>query len=117
MNTLERETKDIQVATRQTAKELSDHVSYDLSPSEHVWNALEEAVNDTAPPQETPATVGASEVSGAELTGETAAVSPSETTETPTEANPEVAGLEGTVPRGASQPQAEESEPEKPVNS
>jgi sec-independent protein translocase protein TatA len=94
IQTLERENQVIQNTTRETAKELADHASYDLAPASTMWNPLEEeaaaiseAVNaagsssalDTAQTQDIPAPVGASEVPGAELS----------------------VGMEGTVPRSA----------------
>lgn len=96
MHTLERENQSLQTTARQTAREIADHASYDILPSETVWNPLEPETHmppalESAPPQETPATVGASEVSGAEQqpTTEVAAADP----------EPETPGVEGTVPR------------------
>ncbi len=118
MHTLERESKEIQSTTRQTAREIADHASYDMVPSATMWNPLEEAVQEasavleSASSQETPATVGASEVSGAESTGtETAAAIPA-------------VGIEGTVPRGSAlepvqevaQDVVTEAKPEQPAN-
>ena len=95
MNTLERESQDIHATTRQTAREIADHASYDMVPSATMWNPLEEAITETSKElesamQDTPAPVGASEVSGAESTG-TAEVA----------AAPVPVGIEGTVPRGS----------------
>jgi TatA/E family protein of Tat protein translocase len=97
MHTLERETQDIQVTARQTAREIADHASYDLAPSENLWNALENVVNEPAPVQEQNPEyyVGASEVSGAESTVEAAVT-----------AEP----AEHPVPAG-------ETEPERPISS
>lgn len=123
MHTLERESQEIQSTTRQTAREIADHASYDMVPSATMWNPLEEAVQEASavlesaaspenPAQEIPATVSASEVSGAESTGtETAAAVPA-------------IGIEGTVPRGSAlEPVAEvaqdvvtEAKPEQPAN-
>jgi len=102
MNTLERESQDIHATTRQTAREIADHASYDMVPSATMWNPLEEAITETSKElesamQETPATVGASEVSGAESTG-TAEVA----------AAPVHPGIEGTVPRGSAPERLEE---------
>jgi TatA/E family protein of Tat protein translocase len=82
MQTLERENQSIQQTTRDTVKELA---SYEMPGPETMWNPLEQVLEDeaeaieTAQTQELPAPVGASEVSGAELS----------------------AGIEGTVPRSA----------------
>ena len=123
MQTLERESQDIHSTTRQTAREIADHASYDMVPSATMWNPLEEAVQEASavlesaavqeiPTQEAPATVSASEVSGAESTG------------TETAAAPVHPGIEGTVPRGSAPVATEElaqevpaePKPEQPVN-
>jgi len=113
MHTLERESQSIQTATRQTAREIADHVSYDIVPSETMWNPLEEVMKeeinlDPTPAiesatnvvseQEHTALVGASEVSGAESTPtvEVASTEP---------ALPIIkAATEGTIPRSGSLP-------------
>lgn len=96
MHNLDRETQSLQTTTRQTAREIADHASYGILPSETVWNPLEPETHappalEPAPPQESPATVGASEVSGAEQqpVTEVAVAEP----------EPETPGVEGTVPR------------------
>jgi sec-independent protein translocase protein TatA len=107
MQTLERENQSIQATTRQTAREIADHVSYDIAPSETMWNPLEEVMHEkidldptpaietasTQEQQQLPAPVGASEVSGAESTaepqGEAASIETAHV------------GIEGTVPRGS----------------
>lgn len=101
MQTLERENQSIQQTTRETARELADHVSYDLSPSETVWNppqleASSDSANETAPVQEQNPDlyVGASEVQGAES-------QPAEELAEVSDAQMELPGLEGTVPRSA----------------
>jgi sec-independent protein translocase protein TatA len=101
MHTLERENQSIQATTRETAREIADHVSYDIVPSDTMWNPLEGALNDvhsaveTATTQELPAPVGASEVSGAEstLAAESAPALPSIKRAT-----------EGTISRSGSMP-------------
>ena len=106
MHTLERETQSLQSTTRQTAREIADHASYDILPSETVWNPLEAESHsvpalESAPPQENPASVGASEVSGAESqpASEVAQIaSEKDEPETPGIEGP---GIEGTVPRSA----------------
>lgn len=102
MNTLERESQEIHTTTRQTAREIADHASYDMLPSATMWNPLEETIAETSKElesamQETPAPVGASEVSGAESTG-TAEVA----------AEPAHTGIEGTVARGSAPEALEE---------
>lgn len=106
MHTLERENESIVQTTRQTAREIADHASYDILPSETMWNPLDEETQRQANPflhdtpaiesasstpteQETPAPVGASEVSGAESSG----------TETATATAPTPSALEGRVAR------------------
>ena len=114
MHTLERETQSIQTATRQTAREIADHVSYDIVPSETMWNPLEEVMKeeinlDPTPAiesatnvvseQEHPALVGASEVSGAESTP---------TAEIASTALPTIKAATETVARSASLPEVAE---------
>ena len=105
MQTLERENQSLQASTRETAKEIYDHATYELPPAETIWNPLEphngdqlitspqtpassETSNSTATE---PSTVDASAVSGVESNGavEEAVSSPPEP----------VPALEGTVPR------------------
>lgn len=104
MNTLERESQEIHTTTRQTAREIADHASYDMVPSPTMWNPLEEAITETSKElesamQDTPAAVSASEVSGAESTGTEVAAAP--VTPEPVPAAPAPVGIEGTVPRGS----------------
>jgi sec-independent protein translocase protein TatA len=127
MNTLERESQEIHTTTRQTAREIADHASYDMVPSPTMWNPLEEAITETSKElesamQDTPAAVSASEVSGAESTGTEVAAAP---VPEPVPAAPEHVGIEGTVPRGSVAAsasmeelvqEAAESGTEKPVN-
>ena len=92
MQTLERENQSLQQATRETAREIGNIASYDHPPVDSAWNPL-----DQEPTATQPATVGASEVSGAESNGtspETASAEPAP-------------ALEGTVPRGAVAPETE----------
>jgi sec-independent protein translocase protein TatA len=98
MHTLERETQSLQSTTRQTAREIADHASYDILPAETVWNPLESESHpvpalESASPQENPAPVGASDVLGAES-------QPAIEVAT-AEGEPETPGIEGTVPRSA----------------
>ncbi len=104
MQTLERETQ-IKETTREVQRQIAD-ATYDALPPQSMWNPLEdvmkEEINLDAPPDatpaietastqespETPAPVGASEVSGAEST-EPATIETAHV------------GLEGTVPRGS----------------
>jgi sec-independent protein translocase protein TatA len=110
MHTLERETQSLQSTARQTAREIADHASYDILPSETVWNPLEPERHsapalEPAPAQDTPATVGASEVLSAEsqpATTEVAQLASAEKDEA------EPVGIEGTVPRSA---------PDRPIHS
>lgn len=103
MQTLERENQSLHQTTRETARELADHVSYGLAPAETVWKSLEAGLDDSATAHETapvqeqnPALyVGASEVPGAES-------QPVETVaEAADDAQMSLPGLEGTVPRSA----------------
>ena len=91
MHTLERENQSIQDTTREAAREIAD-ATYHALPEPTMWNPLEEVLKDEpasiiepAPTQET-ATVGASEVSGAEL---------------PAASAPAITPAVGTVPRSA----------------
>ena len=98
MQTLERENQSIQASTSETAKQIYDHASYEISPPESIWNPQDP--NATATP---PSTVSASEVQGAEST-EIAT-----TPEAPAEPTVQTAimepapiaphAIEGTVPR------------------
>lgn len=122
MQTLERESQEIHTTTRQTAREIADHASYDMVPSATMWNPLEEAIKETsavlesASSQETPASVSASEVAGAESTG-------TETAAAPVQAEITHTGMEGTIPRGSApqvleelaQDVVTEAKPEQPA--
>ena len=116
MHTLERENQSIQASTRETAKEIYDHATYEVPPAESIWNPLEQnLLESNVDQQETatqPSTVGASEVKGAEST-ETPAASEVLAAETHTDgvqtavAEEPVAiatgAIEGTVPRSGGQ--------------
>src|ERR1044071_2266649 len=47
MHTLEREHLDLQNTTRQTAREIADHASYEIVPSATTWNPLEAEMSET----------------------------------------------------------------------
>src|SRR3954462_9822590 len=47
MHTLEREHLDLQNTTRQTAREIADHASYEIVPSATTWNPLEPEFSET----------------------------------------------------------------------
>lgn len=91
MHSLERENQSLQQATRDVAREITTEVSYEHPPADSAWNPL-----DQEPTATQPATVGASEVSGAESNGTTPATATAEP----------APAIEGTVPRGAAQPEA-----------
>ncbi len=102
MQTLERENQSLHQTTRETARELSDHISYGLAPAETVWKSLEAGLDDSATAHETapvqeqnPALyVGASEVQGADS-------QPVEEVAEAPDTQMSLPGLEGTVPRSA----------------
>ena len=100
MQTLERENQSIQESTKEAAKEIYDHATYEVPPAESIWNPLQEQIdlNETATQ---PSTVGASEVLSAESTETATAVAEPEAS-----AEPAVAvtpAIEGTVPRSGAQ--------------
>jgi sec-independent protein translocase protein TatA len=91
MHTLERENLSLHQATKDVARSIYDQVTYDHPPAESAGSPLE--IESTATE---PATVGASEVSGAESNGTTP-----EAENLSAEAAPvTVPAIEGTVPRG-----------------
>ena len=108
MHSLERENQSLQQTTRDVAREITSNVSYEHPPADSSWNPL-----DQEPTATQPATVGASEVSGAEQNGTTP------TTESTTAAAEPAPAIEGTVPRGSGQPepapQVAEAEPVPPA--
>ncbi len=116
MHSLERENQSLQQATRKVTREIADTVSYEHPPADTSWNPLDQEQTATQP-----ATVGASEVSGAESNGTTPTTAPAiapAIAPTPAAAEPAPA-IEGTVPRGAGQPepasQVAEAEPVPPA--
>ena len=99
MQSLERENESIKKSTREMAREIYDHATYEIPPpAESTWNPLDHPDTTTATES---STVGASEMLSAEST-ETPAAAP-ETTGVATavlEPPPaERAAIEGTVPR------------------
>jgi sec-independent protein translocase protein TatA len=93
MHSIERENVSLHQATKDVARQIYDHATYEHPPAESAWNPLQ-----PESPASQPATVGASEVSGADSTGTAPAPGP-----------------EGTVPRGTEA--AVSTESEQPQNS
>lgn len=116
MQNLERENQSLQASTKEAAKEIYDHSTYELPPAESIWNPLEQSMQESdqesnVDHHETAtqsSTVGASEVLGAE-SNETAIA-----TEADTEGDMvAIAGkpaIEGTVPRSSGNPPSDTSQ-------
>jgi len=105
MQTLERENQSLQASTQETAKEIYDHSSYEISPPETTWSPLDPSA-DQHETATHPSTVGASEVKGAE--SHETPVSPqvhAAETQTAVAEHPPAAtpAIEGTVPRSGAQ--------------
>lgn len=94
MHSLELENQSLQQATRETANQISALATYEPAPVESAWKPLEQESADAQP-----ATVGASEVSGAESNGTSEPVLAQPISEPAPAA--ETAVIEGTVPRSA----------------
>lgn len=105
MQSLERENLELQASTREAAREIYDHSTYELPSAESIWNPLQqEPDGHTATPS---STAGASEALSAGLSesADAHAAPATEPAETPVqmaavEPAPAAApAIEGTVPR------------------
>jgi hypothetical protein len=109
MQSLELENQELQASTREAAREIYNHSSYELPPAESIWNPLQQELDKHTAAQSS--TVGASEALGAESpeTREPLAAPATEQAETPgqtaaAEPSPAtVPAIEGTVPRPGAQ--------------